>query len=100
MFSQLSRFILVLLLISLPLISFAQGNGNHAGGGNNGNGGGNNGGNNGNHAGGGNNGNGGGNGGGAANGVPLDGGLSLLVASGVGYGIKRVVANRKKSQAA
>jgi len=29
--------------------------------------------------------------------VPLDGGLSLLLAAGVGYGTKKVVASRKKS---
>ena len=28
--------------------------------------------------------------------VPIDGGLSLLVAAGVGYGIKKVKENRKK----
>ena len=28
--------------------------------------------------------------------VPLDGGLSLLVATGVGYGIKKVKQHRKK----
>jgi len=28
--------------------------------------------------------------------VPIDGGLSLLVAAGVGYGIKKMKGNRKK----
>lgn len=28
--------------------------------------------------------------------VPLDGGLSLLVAAGIGYGAKKLRANRKK----
>jgi hypothetical protein len=28
--------------------------------------------------------------------VPIDGGLSLLVAAGVGYGVKKVRAKRKK----
>ncbi len=28
--------------------------------------------------------------------VPIDGGLSLLVAAGVGYGIKKVKAHKKK----
>ncbi len=28
--------------------------------------------------------------------VPIDGGLSLLVAAGVGYGIRKVKGNRKK----
>jgi hypothetical protein len=37
-------------------------------------------------------------GGGGASGVPLDGGLSLLVASGVGYGMKKVAAARKKNK--
>ncbi|RYE25907.1 MAG: hypothetical protein EOP51_02430 [Sphingobacteriales bacterium] len=36
-------------------------------------------------------------GGGGASGVPLDGGLSLLIASGVGYGMKKVAAARKKN---
>ena len=30
--------------------------------------------------------------------TPIDGGLSLLVAAGVGYGIKKVRDNRKKQQ--
>jgi hypothetical protein len=30
--------------------------------------------------------------------VPIDGGLSLLIAAGVGYGIKKVRDNRKKEQ--
>ena len=34
------------------------------------------------------------------NDVPLDGGLSLLVAAGVGYGIKKVRDERKKSKEA
>ena len=29
---------------------------------------------------------------------PIDGGLSFLIAAGVGYGIKKVRDNRKKSQ--
>lgn len=29
-------------------------------------------------------------------GIPLDGGLSLLVAAGIGYGVKKVRDNRKK----
>ena len=28
--------------------------------------------------------------------APIDGGLSLLIAGGVGYGVKRVIENRKK----
>ena len=28
--------------------------------------------------------------------VPIDGGLSLLVAAGVGYGVKKIKASRKK----
>lgn len=28
--------------------------------------------------------------------VPVDGGLSLLVAAGVGYGVKKIKAKRKK----
>ena len=32
------------------------------------------------------------------NDVPLDGGLSLLVAAGAGYGIKKVAEKRKKNQ--
>ncbi len=31
-------------------------------------------------------------------GVPLDGGLSLLVAAGVGYGAKKIADNRKKNK--
>ena len=31
--------------------------------------------------------------------VPIDGGLSLLVAAGVGYGAKKLKEKRKKSQA-
>ena len=31
--------------------------------------------------------------------VPLDGGLSFLIAAGVGYGIKKVRDNRKQQQA-
>ena len=31
--------------------------------------------------------------------VPIDGGLSLLVAAGVGYGAKKLREKRKKSQA-
>ena len=31
--------------------------------------------------------------------VPIDGGLSLLVAAGVGYGVKKLREKRKKSQA-
>jgi hypothetical protein len=30
--------------------------------------------------------------------LPIDGGLSLLVAAGVGYGAKKVKENRKKKQ--
>ena len=30
--------------------------------------------------------------------APIDGGLSLLVAAGVGYGVKRVRENKKKQQ--
>ena len=30
--------------------------------------------------------------------APIDGGLSLLVAAGVGYGVKRVRDNKKKQQ--
>jgi len=36
-------------------------------------------------------------GGGADAGAPIDGGLSLLVAAGVGYGVKKVRAARKKT---
>ena len=32
------------------------------------------------------------------NDVPLDGGISLLAAAGVGYGMKKVAAKRKKNQ--
>ena len=32
--------------------------------------------------------------------VPIDGGLSLLIAAGVGYGIKKVRDERKKSKEA
>jgi hypothetical protein len=31
--------------------------------------------------------------------VPIDGGLSLLIAAGVGYGIKKVRDSRKQQQA-
>ena len=31
--------------------------------------------------------------------VPIDGGLSFLLAAGVGYGIKKVRDSRKKAQA-
>ena len=34
------------------------------------------------------------------NDVPIDGGLSLLVAAGVGYGIKKVRDERKKTREA
>ena len=30
--------------------------------------------------------------------VPIDGGLSLLIAGGVGYGVKKVRENRNKKQ--
>ena len=46
-----------------------------------------------------NGGNKGGNNGGGGNDVPLDGGLSLLAAAGVGYGVKKVAEKRKKNQA-
>ena len=32
--------------------------------------------------------------------APIDGGVSLLVAAGIGYGVKKVRANRKKKQEA
>ncbi len=32
------------------------------------------------------------------NDVPLDGGISLLAAAGVGYGMKKVAEKRKKNQ--
>jgi hypothetical protein len=32
------------------------------------------------------------------NDVPLDGGISLLAAAGIGYGIKKVADKRKKDQ--
>ncbi|MBL7719841.1 MAG: hypothetical protein JNL72_13455 [Flavipsychrobacter sp.] len=35
---------------------------------------------------------------GGCNDVPLDGGISLLAAAGVGYGIKKVADKRKKNQ--
>jgi hypothetical protein len=31
--------------------------------------------------------------------VPIDGGLSLLLAAGVGYGVKKIRDSRKKKQA-
>ncbi|RYE25904.1 MAG: hypothetical protein EOP51_02415 [Sphingobacteriales bacterium] len=34
---------------------------------------------------------------GNSGGVPLDGGISLLVAAGVGYGAKKMAASRKKN---
>ncbi len=68
-------------MIMLPAIAQADnGNGNQNGTGNGGNG------------------NNYGWGGGAANGVPLDGGLSLLIAAGAGYGIKKYKDSRKKNK--
>ena len=32
--------------------------------------------------------------------APIDGGISLLVAAGIGYGVKKVRENRKKKQEA
>ena len=31
--------------------------------------------------------------------VPIDGGLSLLIAAGVGYGVKKIKDERKKTRA-
>lgn len=40
----------------------------------------------------------GGNGGASGGGVPLDGGLSLMLAAGAGYGAKKIASARKASQ--
>jgi hypothetical protein len=78
------KYILVLFILLQPAITKADpGNGNQNGNGNGGNG---------NH-------NGWGGGGGVGGGgVPLDGGISLLVAAGVGYGAKKMAAKKKAAE--
>ena len=80
---QIFKTLCLTAFIAFPLFASADpGNGNQNGNGNGGNG---------NHYGWGNNGN-NGNGG---NNVPLDGGLSLLAAAGIGYGVKKYAAHKK-----
>ena len=78
------RLLTFAVFFSLPTLAFADpGNGNQNGNGNGGNG---------NHYGWGNDpGNNGG------NNVPLDGGLSLLAAAGIGYAAKRYTASKKET---
>ena len=102
---QIFKTLCLTAFIALPLFASADpGNGNQNGNGNGGNGNhygwGNGNGGNGNGWGNGNGNNGNGNGWGNGNGnggnnVPLDGGIGLLAAAGIGYGVKKYAAHKK-----